>query len=314
MANNLGTLAATGVLHDALGITLKRLPFLRRLASDIAPEMAQRMMPFNVQQILKNYNAAATISDRSATGTYAVQAGMNVPADQTFTLNKWPYFSLQLSATEVNQIVDTYTNKDARSLAIQKLLLRGFNAFALNIVNDFLAVISAANFAQTYVTAVGTMDYMHMGSAVDVFLQNDALNMQAPDAILEIACYREFANSLTPVPNYGGVTEIIDTGEITTGISGTGSVARYNVNMPADAPRGVLLDPQGIVFANRVPIEEKLPNDPVYTEIITDAATGFSVLYREAKDVNTGEVTRTITTMYGFAKGLSNHVVRLVPA
>ena len=315
--NTLGTLAATGVLHTALGITLKRLPFLGRLASDIAPSMADKLMPFNVAQILKNYNAGMTVYDRSATGSYAVQdgGGLAIPADGSFTLNKWPAVSLKLSATEVNQIVDTYTNVDARAVVIQKLMDRAFNAFATNIVTDFLSVITAGSFAQNYVSAVGTMDNMHLGAAVDVLLQNDALGMKTPDAILNIAAYRELANSLTPIPNYSGVTEVVESGAINLPVAGCASVTRYNLNMPADAPRGIVFDPQAIVFACRPPLEEIVVNSPLlYTEVITDAATGFSVLYREAKNQDSGEVTRTITTMYGFAKGLSNHLVRVIPA
>ena len=309
--NTLGTLAATGVLHDALGITLKRLPFLSRLASDIAPAMAEKMMPFNVAQILKNYNATQTVSDRSSTGTYAVQTGQTLPADQTLTLNKWPYVSLKLSATEINQIVDTYSNKDARALAVQKLLRRGFNAFATNIVTDFLAVVTAANFPQYYHSAVGTFGFNKLGAVVDVLLKNDALT-EAPDAILEIDCFREFANTLTAVPNASySIDEVMRTAQISEGVSGAASVSRYNVTMPAFAERGVVFDPQAIVFAQRVPVEEKLSNDPVFLEVVTDPATGFSVLYREAKDPLTGEVTRTITDLHGFAKGLSNHLVRI---
>jgi hypothetical protein len=308
--NSLGTIAATGVLHDALGITLKRLPFLKRLASDIAPDMANKMMPFNVAQILKNYNATQTVYDRSATGTYGVQTGQTLPADSSFTLNKWPAISIKLSAAEVNSIVDTYTNADARAVAIRKLLQRGFNAFATNIVNDFLALITTANFSQFYANAVGTMTFKTLGSAVDVFLQNDAL-IQPPDAILEIACFREFANSLTALLSEKIVNEVVGTGVYGEPVSGAESVARYNLTMPTNAPRGVLVDPMGIVFANRVPYEETVPNDPVYLETITDPDTGFSILYREAKDPNTGEVTRTITSLYGFGVGLSNHVTRL---
>ena len=109
------------MLHDALGITMKRLPFLKRLARDIAPQMAEKMMPFNVQQILKNYNAAQTVFLRDQTGTYEQQVGQVLPADQYFTLNRWPAVSIKLSAAEVNSIVDTYTNKDARQTAINKL-------------------------------------------------------------------------------------------------------------------------------------------------------------------------------------------------
>lgn len=308
--NSLGTLAATGVLHDALGITLKRLPFLKRLASDIAPAMADKWMPFNVAQILKNYNAVQTVSDRTSTGTYAVQTGETLPADQTFTLDKWPYVSIKLSATEINTIVDTYTNKDARALAVSKLLRRGFNKLGTNLVSDMLAVVTDENFTSHYSSAVGTMTYGHLGSAVDDLLKVDGL--EDPDAILEIDCFREFANSLAPIPNYSGVDEVVRTGTIQEGVSGAVSVSRYNISMPADAPRGIIFDPQSIVFANRIPFEERLANDPVYLEVITDVDTGFSILYREAKDPLTGEVTRTITTMYGFAIGLTNHLVRLV--
>jgi len=312
--NTTGSLAASGILYDALGLTLKRLPFLKRLAGDLAPEMAEKMMPFNVAQILKNFNANVTVSDRAASGTYAKQAGVDFSADQNFTLNKWPYVTLQLSALEVNQMVDTYTNKDARGLAVTKLLQRGMNQFALNIVNDFLAVFTAANFPQNYASAIGTMDYKKLGAGVDVLLKNDALNIQAPDAILEIDCYREFANSLTAIYNYSGVDEVVRDATISEPVSGAKSVSRYNLNLPADAPRGVIFDPTAVVFANRVPIEEKLPNDAVYSEIITDPDTGFSILYREEKVNLTGEVARTITTMYGFAKGLGNHATRITTA
>jgi hypothetical protein len=313
--NTLGTLAATGILHDALAITLKRLPFITGLAGNLAPEMAEKMMPFNVAQTLKDYNAAQTVYDRATTGTYAKQIGQTLPADKTFTLNKWPYISIALSAVEVNTIVDTYTNKDARALAIQKLLLRGFNKFATNIVDDFIAVVTAANFSLTKVSAVGTMDYKTLGTFVDTFLQNDTLipNMP-PFALLEIVAFREFANSLTAIYNYDGVTDVVRSGIVSEGISGAQSVSRYNITQPADAARGFLLDPMAITFANRVPIEERLANDPVYLEIITDAATGFSILYREAKDPMTGEVTRTITTLYGFGVGLEKHLVRLTAA
>ena len=311
VANNPGSLAATGILYDALGITLKRLPFLKRLASDLAPSMAEKGLGFNVAQVLKNFNAAQTVSDRASTGTYAKQAGVDFSGDQSFSLNKWPYVTIQLSALEVNTMVDTYTNKDARALAVNKLLQKGFNAFGLNIVNDFLAVITAANFTQNYASAVGTMDFKKLGRGVDVLLRNDALNIQKPDAILEVDCFREFSDSLTAIYNYTGVDEVVRDAAISEPVSGANSVSRYNIAMPVDAPRGIIFDPSAIVFANRVPIEEKLPNDPVYTEVITDPSTGFSILYREAKDPLSGEVARTITTLYGFAPGLKNHLTRI---
>lgn len=311
-ANQLGTLAATGVLHDALGITLKRLPFLKRLASNIAPEMAERMMPFNVQQILKNYNANFQVYDRSQVGTYQVQQGVVLPADQTFTLNNWPAISIKLSATEVNTMVDTYSNKDARQIAINKLLQRAFNAFALNIVTQFLAVITAGNFPNNYASAVGTMTFKTLGSAVDALLALDALNpMAPPSTILEMVCFREFANSLTPLLSEKIVDEVVGTGVYSEPCSGAEDVTRYNLVMPADAPRGVLFDPAAIVFANRVPYEEIIQNSNVYLEVITDPDTGFSILYREAKDPMSGEVTRTITTLFGFAVGLNNHLIRI---
>jgi hypothetical protein len=311
--NSLGTLAATGVLHDALAITLKRLPFITGLASNIAPEMGQKMMPFNVSQTLKDYNATQTVYDRSVTGTYDKQIGETLPSDKTFTLNKWPYISFSFSAVEVNQLVETYTNKDARQVAIRKLLQRCFNALATQIVNDFLAVVTAANYPNNYVSAVSTMDFKKLGGAVDVFLQNDSLiQTEPPFALLEIVCFREFANSLTAIANPTfSIEEVMRLGTISEGVSGARNVSRYNLTQPSDAPRGFLLDPMAMVFANRVPYEERLANDPVYLEIITDAATGFSVLYREAKNPSTGEVTRTITTLYGFAIGLVNHLVRI---
>ena len=311
MPNTLGTLAATGVFHDALGLTLKKVPFLRRLASDIAPSMGERGMPFNIAQTLKNYNGAHTVSDRAATGTYAKQAGFAVATDQTFTLNKWPYISFSFTLTELNQMIDSATNADARAAIIQKLMARAFNAFAINIVTDFLAIITAANFTLTQVIAAATADHKKLGAAVDVMLANDTL--ESPDAILSIATFRALANGLTGIANNTfNAGAIINTGVISEPISGAQSVTRYNLTMPADAANGVLFDPQGVLFASRVPLEEQLPNDPVYSEIITDAATGFSVLIREAKDPMTGEVTRTLTALYGFAKGLEKHLVRII--
>jgi len=312
--NTLGTLAATGVFHDALALTLKRLPFIRRLASDIAPSMGFRGMPFNIAQTLKNYNGAHTVSDRSTTGTYAKQAGFAAAADQTFTLNKWPYISFSFTLTELNQMIDSASNADARQTVIAKLFAKGFNAFATNIVNDLLAIITAGAYTLSQVAAAATIDHKKLGSAVDLFLSNDTLN-EAPDAILSIAAFRTLANGLTAIANPTfNSGDIIRTGVINEGVSGAASVSRFNLSMPADAANGILFDPQSILFASRVPMEEELPNDPVYTEIITDPATGFSLLLREAKDPMTGEVTRTITALYGFAVGLEKHLVRIIEA
>jgi hypothetical protein len=312
--NTLGTLAATGVFHDALALTLKRLPFLKRLASNIQPAMGYAGMPFGVAQTLKDYNATHTVSDRSVTGTYAKQAGIVVPADKTFTLNKWPYISFLLSLVELNTMVDSATNKDARVTVIEKLMTKAFNALAIQIVTDFYAIITAGNFSQSYVNAVGNMDWKKLGAAVDVFLSNDVL-MMPPDALLELVCFRELASSLTNIANASfNIDSVMRTGVIEEPLSGAQSIARYNVAQPADAARGFLLDPMAITFANRVPSEETIPNDPVFQTIVTDPATGFSVLLREAKDPNSGEVTRTLTTLYGFGVGLEKHLVRLVAA
>ncbi len=184
--NSLGTLAATGVFHDALGVTLKRLPFLSRLCSDISPAMGFKGMPFNIAQTLKNYNAAHTVSNRATTGTYAKQAGVAAAADQTFTLNKWPYISFSFTLTELNQMIESATNADARAKVIEKLMSRAFNAYAVNIVSDFLAIVTAANYSLSAVMAAATADCKKLGTAVDTFLENDTA-MEAPDAILSIA-------------------------------------------------------------------------------------------------------------------------------
>ena len=311
--NTLGTLAATGVFHSALALTLKRLPFLRRLASDIAPTMGFKGMPFNVGQILKNYNGAHTVSDRAVTGTYAKQAGFAAAADQNFTLNKWPYISVMLTLTELNQMVDSATNAAARATVIQKLMTKAFNALAISITGDYLALISAAAFPLSQVFPAATADYKKLGAAVDTMLANDTL--ESPDAILGITPFRSLANGLTNIANASfNAGEIINTGVISEPISGAQSVSRYNLAMPADAPNGILSDPQAVVFANRVPVEEELPGNAIYREIITDPGTGFSVMIREAQDPLSGEVTRTITELHGFAVGLANHAVRLVEA
>lgn len=313
--NSLGTLAATGVLHEALGLTLKKLPFLRNMVSDFGPGMAQQNTPFNVSQILKNWNVTHTVSSRSSTGTYAKQAGVTPPSDQTFVMDKWPYVSFLLTGTEINQLVDGVSNSDVRAKIIQKLMTLAFNKLGTQIVTDFYAAIDAVNaaagFSYNYAFPAATGDYKKLGSAVDVMLSHDGLD-EPPVAILDITPFRTLANSLTPVANSSfSIDEIMRTGEIPGGISGTKSVNRYNVTMPTTCANGFLMHPAAMVCANRVPYEERTQNDPVYLEVITDPATGFSMLYREAKDPLTGEVTRTLTTMYGFALGLDNHFVRL---
>lgn len=309
--NSLGTLAATGVFHDALALTLRKVPFLRRLASDISPAMGFQGMPFNVAQTLKNYNASHTVSDRSATGTYAKQAGLTAAADQSFTLNKWPYISFSFTLTELNQMIDSATNADARPVIIQKLMTKAFDAYARNLVSDFLALITSGNFSLTQVIAAATADHKKLGAAVDTMLVNDTL--ESPDAILSIATFRALANGLTGIANSSfNAGAIINTGVISEPISGAQSVMRYNLTMPSDAANGVLFDPMAVLFASRVPNEEQLPNDPVYSEVISDPGTGFSVLLREAKDPMSGEVTRTLTGMHGFGVGLEKHLVRLI--
>lgn len=314
--NSFGTLAQTGLIHDALNITVKKLPFLKRMASDIAATGASQGLPFNVALILKDWNASQTVYDRVTTGTYEKQVGQTLPADKTLTLDQWPYVAISLSAVEVNQLVMGANDAALRARAIEKLMKKGFNALGLSIVNAFLAKITAANFPTvTYVSAVGTMDYKQLGAAVDQLLLADTL-MDKPDAILNVAAYREFVNSLTAVANSSyDIEEPVRDATISEPVSGANSVSRYNVTMPADALRGIVFDPQAIVMANRVPIEETLEgNDPVYLEVVTDPDTGFSILYREFKNAPTGEVTRNITTLYGFGLGLVNHLVRVTPS
>ena len=93
------------------------------------------------------------------------------------------------------------------------------------------------------------------------------------------------------------------------------SLFRY-VQQPDGGPffdrNGFLFLPDGVVFANRPPIEETLSgNDPVYLETITEPETKLSVLYREFKNGSTGEVTRNLTTMFDFAPGVKDHVLRI---
>lgn len=311
--NNFGTLAQSGLLYDALALTIKNLPFLKNMARDVSPVGADIKLPFNISLILKNWNASQTVYDRVATGTYARQIGQTLPADGTFTMDQWPYITIGLSAIEVNQLVMGANDATLRANAIEKLMKKGFNALGLSIVNAFMAKITAAAFSNaSYVSAVGTMDYKKLGAAVDQLLAVDALT-EAPTAILEMACYREFVNSLTNVANSTyNINEPMKFATVSEPVSGANSVSRYNITMPTDAARGILFDPQAIVMANRPPIEETLEGgDPVYLETITDTATGFSILYREWKNGDTGEVNRAITTMYGFGVGLKDHMVRI---
>lgn len=320
LCNTFGTLAASGILYDVLGLTLKRLPFIRAMAKDVRETYGDINMPFNVAQVLKNFNTDGTVDNFTSTGSYFAQANqaLTLPADGSITLNQWPFLTIRLTPTEVNQMVDTATNSDARALSVRKLWDRGFNKFAQRMVADFYGVITATNFptvsgANPYVTAAGTMDYKQLGAVTDALLLQDALNPATdPNAILSIPAYRELSNSLTTIANSTwSVSDVVGGAEIMGQVGGCQSAARYNVALPTDAARGMVFDPQAIVMVNRVPREETLANDPVFLEVMVDPDTGFQLLYREAKDVASGEVHRTITTMYGFAPGLTNHLIRL---
>ena len=231
MSNTLGTLAATGVFHDALGLILKRLPMVTGLASNMADIYGEVNTPFNVAQILKDYNATIGVNDVSSTGTYAIQSGQGItlPSDKSLTLDKWKAFGFKLSLAEINTLVDSATNKDARATAVQKLMTRAFNKMETNIYTEFLSIITAGNYAQTaYVSGVGTADYKTLAGIADTLLQRDALD--APNAILGIPMFREVANSLTNIANASvNISDTVETAEINTPLSGCKSVRRYKI-------------------------------------------------------------------------------------
>lgn len=307
--NTLGTLTPDIIALKVLGYVKKKFPMISLFATDFSNEPIK----FNTQVIAhvpvvgngpSDYDPGADGVAGLGYGTAASASTLDVPV----IVNKHKFVRIQFNEQELSGT--------ARNLVEEQLSLKAYE-LGRGLLIDLFSAISIANFPTAVTETVLNSDRTTLGKLrKQLTVQGAAFpryGVVNPDVFENITEDSRIINQQFGIeaPDYEG--------GVLTGINGFRSIYEW-----ADLPVGENLtgyfgNPEGLVIATRVPsdpgaaIGMALPI-PGIIKIVQDPDTGLGIMVRYSYNMDTGILACVLTWMYGFAKGVPAHAVRLASA
>ncbi len=297
MPNNHATIQGTLIAQKALRTLLAEFPVLRQITTNFAPEG----ILFN-QSVIAHIVTATTAADVNPANGYTPtdRAQVDVPV----TINKHKHHTYAINDQE-----RTSTNINL----IERYALTAAHALGKAVVDDLLALIINANFANK--TTVPEANFDRTKVVAMARAMNDRNIPQVGRFMLLNPGY--YANlSLDPDVSRAYANPA-GSGTIASGVlpnvHGFG-ISEYSA-LPANGENltGFAGTAESLVLATRVPAEPTVSNIPGTLTVVTEPNSGLSVLLRQWYEMKEGKEYRTMTLMYGVAKGIDT-VQRLTSA
>lgn len=301
--NTLGTLTPDIVALTILDRLQKKYPMLAAFATDMSDQTAKYGATINARVVVK-----PGVSDYDTANGYV--AGNAATADVPVTINKHKHVSLSFNEQEISG-----TN---RRLADEQMEA-ATAALGEQVVTDAFALVTAANFTTTPITeTINNTDRetltaarKSMSNTGVAFPRHGFLNADAWEKLTNDT--KIISGDFVPAtPDYEG--------GILRGIAGFREIYEFPDLPTVGNMSGFFLNPAALVIATRIPDDPGtmlagigVPM-PGTINVITDPATGLSIMVRYFYDMQKGRLQMTLTLMYGVGVGVQGQGLRLVTA
>ena len=273
-ANTLGTTNGKLIAMRTMKTLLAKFPLLRQITTDFSNEGAL----FN-QPIVSHIVTAGTASDYDTTNGYVASDRTQVDVPLTIDQHKHHTYS-------VNDQERTSTNIKL----IERFAATGAHALAKAMYSSLFGLLLEADYNQSIV-AVASFD---RDAVIDI---GTALNGRD---VSDVGRFMVLNSSYHGALFKDGVIVSND----------------QNPALPANAQNrvGFAGNAEGLVIATRLPKEPEAANVPGNIYTVTEPESGLSIQVREWYDIKLGKEFRTMTLMYGVAKGVTNNMQLIASA
>jgi hypothetical protein len=253
-----------------------------------------------------------TVTDFSAPFTpYDVTSGYVAPdytakTPVTVTLpNNATATSMAITAEEFRVLTGGPRAGVAYDKLLEKVNRMMMHGLKKKMAEDFLALVTSANYANNTVSAAGTFT---RSTEIDIDTELFGRNLQDREnatLILSGAAYGEWAKDHVAINTNTGQPQRskLISGGVPSQVTDF-EVYRTNLALPSDAPRGFAYTRSGALLVSRIPDEATLPGgaDPVSLREVVDDQTGLSFLVRLWKNAQYGSLQLDIAIIYKFQK------------
>lgn len=297
MANTLGTLSSALIIQRALELVFTKRPMLGRLTLDLSDSQVD----FG-QQVISRIHSVPSVEDFGEAATN--RADVDVPV----TLDQFKQITHKFTVQEISSTKRNLVDESAEPMAI---------ALANHMVDAIAANWSLANFelAQETVETIANTDYqtlLDLRKALTLRGVNEDNRFLA----LNVDAYSKLLEDPTVIDaNRNPSSDSIASGQI-RGVAGFRDIYEYPALPTASNMTGFAGTADTAVIASRVPRDPRqlLPNAPFPGNmgVITDPATGLSVMVNEWIEPGNLSANVRLIWMYGTAKGNPNNGQRLV--
>lgn len=305
MPNDFGPLANSTLVHDTMDDLVDDLkPFLN-LALNLGDEQSDGGIVRQVRPgsdiTLTDWSAPFTPYTVGASGYVAPDYTANSPV--TVTLPNTPTAtSMALTAAEFRVLTGgprAGVAYDKLREKVNRMMLYGLKT---KMAEDFLALVTSANYANNTASAVGTFARSTEVDLDTELFQRSLMSRAGATVILNPAAFGEWQKDHIGVHTNTGVRQgdrLFTGGQL--GSASPFEFWRTNLAMPADAPRGIAYTKTAAALVARLPDEPTMEGDPVSLREVVDPESGLAFLARLWKDPKTGQIQFDISIIYTFA-------------
>lgn len=298
MPNTLGTINGTLIAQRALRTLLVRFPILALITTDFSPEGVK----FN-QTVVSHVVSATTAGDYDVNNGYVSTARTQV--DVPVTINKHKHHTYEVNdqertSTDIN-LIDRFAETAAHALG--KVL-----------VDDLMALVTVANFANA--TTAATASAMVRGKVIDVgqvlnerFVPELDRFMMLNSAYYAALCKDAEISHADSNP----ASNTIGSGRLPNvhGFAISEYASLPGNDGPTNTLKGFAGNKECLILTTRLPKEPDVKPVPGLITTVTEPNTKLSIQLRQWYDMQKGKEFRTMTLMYGVAKGVTENLQRI---
>jgi len=293
MSNTLAGINLAQTAQRSLDVLVAQLPALSAFATDFSDEVA-------VEGSSVTTRVATQPTVGSLSTGYAANAQGATTTAKTITLG------------DVTGLVLGFTDSEwsKSSINLYDIFIRpGVNAVANDMIDDALALLTAANFSQSATIAAAAMNH---GKVVDLAKELTEANVPKMDRFLGLAPGHYAALAKDVKDTYAvGTSNVIQLNQLPP-IAGM-SVFEYT-DIPDNSENlvGWAGGKQGILIAARQPAIPQGFTGEIETAV--DPESGFALQLRKWYSADDGKYYLSMGAMWGVAVGVPGNIVRIVSA
>jgi hypothetical protein len=328
MGNDFGALANSTLVHDLMDDFRIDMGPLLGLAMNIGDVQAngavvRTMRPGTTLTITNYFGEVAPYQvsgDGGAGGYVAQDYEVGDPVTVTCPSDPWAR-SVKLTAEEYRLLVGGPDAGRAYQDLRAKLNLEMMYSLKKKMVQDFFAVITAANYTNNTVSGAGTF-----ARSTEIDIETELFTRNIKDRsnaklILHPTAYGEWAKDHVAInTNTGGSQAQRVMGDGVQSQVSSFQVHRTNMALPADAARGFAYTKTAALFINRIPDEPGLEGMAIGNDAfnslstVIDPASGIAFLFRCWKNWSTGAIQLDMASIWKFAKLQGEAIERITAA